>query len=219
MSVHLIPYIAVSLIHILGESLRILKIRYITKPLLLPLLAFYYLANASEPSTLLLLAMAGGWLGDIFLMLPDPEKTRRWFKVGLIAFLTGHILYIAVFIDAALGRISLSVPFLALMAFVFLYGFLVFIKLKPYMGSMTPAITLYIAIIAAMGMSTVLCLPGQNPGPALTAIAGAVFFMVSDTVNGWNRFAKKIPFERLITMPTYLAGQGLLVAGYLKFLR
>jgi len=217
MSELILPFIAVSLIHVLGESFRILKIRYITKPLLLPLLAFYYLANAPEPSTLLLLAMAGGWLGDIFLMLPDPEKKRRWFKAGLVAFLIGHILYISVFIDAALGKISFSGPLWVLMAFVFLYGFLVFVKLKPYMGKMAPAITLYIAMIAAMGISTVLCMPGQRLGPALTVIAGALFFMVSDTVNGWNRFAKEVPYERLITMPTYLAGQGLLVAGYLNF--
>ena len=48
-------------------------------------------------------------------------------------------------------------------------------------------------------------------------MAGAFVFMVSDTLNAYNRFVREIPFERLLTMGTYLGGQFLLVQGYLLF--
>ncbi|MBN2658044.1 MAG: lysoplasmalogenase [Spirochaetales bacterium] len=218
MTVQLIPFLLFSLAHVFGEIIGSMKIRYFTKPLLMPLLALYYLAGNPDPSILMILAIAGGWLGDLFLMIPDPEKTRRWFKPGLVAFLLGHIFYMSVFFRASAGKIELTMPVIILAGFVLVYCALVFLKLKPYMGKLAPAITVYIVVIAAMGISAVLCLPGQELTPAVTVIAGAMIFMVSDTVNAWNKFAKEVPRERVITMTTYLAGQGLLVAGYLGFL-
>ena len=116
-----------------------------------------------------------------------------------------------------MGKIELNLPVVLLVAFVLIYCIIVFLKLKPHMGKLTPAITAYIIVIATMGISAVLCLPGQVRIPAVIVITGAVIFMFSDTVNAWNKFAKGIPNERVITMTTYLVGQGLLVAGYLGF--
>jgi len=44
---------------------------------------------------------------------------------------------------------------------------------------------------------------------------GALVFIISDTINAFNKFAKEIPYERLYTMSTYLLGQFLLVLGFL----
>jgi hypothetical protein len=83
--------------HVLGEILLIKKIkgamaiRYITKPFIMPLLAVYYVLAARQVNWWLFAGIIGGFGGDFFLMIPDPGKTRKWFRLGLISFLSGHI--------------------------------------------------------------------------------------------------------------------------------
>ena len=74
-----------------------------------------------------------------------------------------------------------------------------------------------IFLIVLMGASTVPPLGSVSTAGAITAMAGAFVFMVSDTLNAYNRFVREIPLERLYTMGTYLVGQFLLVQGYLFF--
>ncbi len=150
-------------------------------------------------------------------MLPDPQNTRRFFKPGLIAFLLGHILYIVLF-AAYLPRAA-SVPvwgWTALAGFV-AAGAVAYRLIIPHAGKMLPAIIAYIIIIVLMGASTVLPLGSVHTIGAVTAMVGAFIFMVSDTLNAYNRFVGEIPCERIFTMATYLAGQFLLVQGYLWF--
>jgi uncharacterized membrane protein YhhN len=215
--IFLILFIIFSLGHLVSEAAWSRRGRYITKPLLMPMLTLYYVASASQPNLILISAIVCGWLGDIFLMIPDPQKTRRYFKPGLAAFLLGHILYIAVF-AAYLPRAE-SVPAWGWgMLAVYVAGGVVGYRLiAPHAGKMLPAIIAYIIIIVLMGASTVLPLGSVQTAGAITAMAGAFVFMVSDTLNAYNRFVREIPFERLFTMGTYLGGQFLLVQGYLFF--
>lgn len=213
----LVIFIVFSLAHLAAEALLSRTGRYFTKPLLMPALALYYVSSLTQPNPFLIAALVFGWLGDVFLMLPDPQNTRRYFKPGLIAFLLGHILYIAVF-----------APYFPRMAAVPLWGWVVlmlfaaggaagYLLIIPHAGKMKPAITAYIIIIVLMGASTILPLGSVGVWGAVTAMAGAFVFMVSDTLNAYNRFVKEIPFERLFTMGAYLAGQFLLVQGILFF--
>lgn len=210
-------FIIFSFAHIACEAVRSMTGRYITKPFLMPLLLLYYMASAAQLNFILIAALTCGWLGDIFLMIPDPRKTRRYFKPGLAAFLLGHILYIIVF-AAYLPRAS-NVPawgwgFLAVYLAAGVAGYRL---IAPHAGRMLPAIMAYIIIIVLMGASTVLPLGSVPTAAAVTVMAGAFVFMVSDTLNAYNRFVREIPLERLFTMGTYLAGQFLLVQGYLLF--
>jgi uncharacterized membrane protein YhhN len=213
----LILFIIFSLAHLASEAVWSQPGRYITKPLLMPALALYYVASVAQPNPILIVAIVCGWFGDIFLMIPDPKKTRRYFKPGLAAFLLGHILYIAVF-AAYLARAE-SVPAWGwgLLALYIAVGIVGYHLIAPHAGKMLPAIMVYIIIIVLMGASTVLPLGSVHTAGAVTAMAGAFVFMVSDTINAYNRFVREIPFERLFTMGTYLGGQFLLVQGYLLF--
>ncbi|TAL39930.1 MAG: lysoplasmalogenase [Spirochaetes bacterium] len=210
-------FAATALAHLAAEALSSLPGRYATKPFLVLSLALYYAAAAPSVNWIMVAALAGGWLGDIFLMIPDPEKTRRWFKPGLAAFLAGHVLYIIVF-ASYMGSAG-NVPawgWCALAVFV-ATGATGYRLIAPHAGKMLPAIVAYIAIIVLMGAATVLPLGTVRFMGALLAMAGAFVFMVSDTVNAYNKFAREIPHERLYTMSTYLGGQFLLVQGYLMF--
>jgi uncharacterized membrane protein YhhN len=213
----LLLFIAFSLAHLVSEAARSLTGRYFTKPFLMPLLGLFYTASAEQPNPVLVAAIVCGWLGDIFLMIPDPHKTRRYFKPGLAAFLLGHVLYIAVF--AAWLPFASKVPlwgWCSCSAFI-ATGAVGYRLITPHAGKMLPAIIAYIVIIVLMGASTVLPLGSAHIGGVVTAMAGALVFMLSDTINAYNKFAREIPFERLYTMSTYLGGQFLLVQGYLLF--
>lgn len=212
----LLPFVLISLIHLIGEAVDARKVRYLTKPFLIPGLALYYLMNAESVSWVITAALAGGWLGDIFLMIPEKDDDNRFFKLGLVSFLLGHLFYVWTFLaQADLGAISLSG--LLGTAFFTAYGIVVFRKLRPHMGTLFVPITLYIVVIVLMGVSTSLCMGSQSMFAAIVVIFGALVFMVSDTINAWNRFARPIPNERILTMSTYLGGQFLLVHGYLFF--
>lgn len=213
----MILFIMVSLAHLASEAVWSKAGRYITKPFLMPVLALYYVASAAQLNFIIITAIVFGWLGDIFLMIPDPQNTRRYFKPGLIAFLLGHILYIAVF-AAYLPRVC-NVPawgWGALAVYV-AAGAVGFRLIASHAGKMLPAIVAYIVIIVLMGASTILPLGSVHMIGAVMAMAGAFVFMVSDTLNAYNRFVREIPFERIFTMGTYLGGQFLLVQGYLLF--
>ncbi|HCY85437.1 MAG TPA: hypothetical protein DHV36_09920 [Desulfobacteraceae bacterium] len=211
-----LPFALISLVHLVGEAVASKPVRYLSKPLLMPALALYYLMSTEAFSWIMAAALAGGWLGDIFLMIPDRDEKRRFFKLGLVAFLLGHLFYVWAFLAwGSLGQ--LPVPGMLSILFFVGYGVVVFIKLKPYMGALFVPITAYIIVIVLMGVSTGLCTGTQNLPAGFAVVIGALIFMVSDTLNAWNRFAREIPYERILTMATYLGGQFLLVYGYVQF--
>ncbi|MHA1745477.1 MAG: lysoplasmalogenase [Promethearchaeota archaeon] len=207
--------------HLVGEVF-ILKnnkvgktIRYATKPLLMPLLTLYYLFGAPYVNGWLVAGILGGFVGDICLMIPDPNETKRFFRLGLIAFLLGHVFYVMAFIQAAgdfdgyqWWSIFLAIPYIAIGAYTYP-------RLIKHTGKMAIPVTIYLIVIVLMGVSTSLLWGIRAPIGVGIAMIGALVFMISDTINAFNRFAKQIPNERLYTMSTYLIGQFLLVFGYI----
>jgi len=213
----LIAFILISLLHLAAEGARLRVGRYITKPLLMPVLALYYVSSAAHPNPLLAGAILCGWLGDVFLMLPDPQHSGRYFRQGLIFFSFGHILYILVFVSSCSRPFHLPVwgwAALTLYAAAAAAGYLVIARRA---GKLRTAVSAYIAIIALMGMSTVLPMGNAHTSGVVMAMAGAFLFMGSDTINAYNRLVSEIRFEWLLTMGAYLIAQFLLVQGYLMF--
>lgn len=208
--------------HLIGEALLIkeykigMTIRYISKPLLMPLLALYYLFATFDINGWIVAGILGGFVGDVCLMIPDPKGTKKFFRIGLIAFLLGHIFYVIAFIQAAgdfagyqWWSIFLAIPYVVIGAYTYP-------RLIKHTGKMTIPVTVYLIVIVLMGVSTSLLWGIRAPFGVGIAMIGALVFMISDTINAFNRFAKPIPNERLYTMSSYLIGQFLLVLGYIQ---
>ncbi|MHA2000908.1 MAG: lysoplasmalogenase [Promethearchaeota archaeon] len=218
----MIGFLTLFLVHLFGELLIIknkenknrMLIRYITKPLLMPLLACFYIFDNLSLDWWVILGIAGGFIGDVCLMIPDPNKTKRFFKIGLISFLLGHLFYIIALIlmtDFAkyeFWSISLMIPYIAI-------GIIVYPRLIKHTGKMKIPVTVYLIVIILMGVSTTFLWGSSEPIGIILLMMGALVFIVSDTINAFNKFAKEIPYERLYTMTTYLVGQFLLVLGFL----
>ena len=100
----LIVYFVISVVDIYSLQKQNKKIEYATKPILMPLLIIYYIfmLNFIGIDWLIVLALIGGWWGDIFLMWEDDEKK---FMLGMVAFLIGHIFYIISFLISVVANI------------------------------------------------------------------------------------------------------------------
>ena len=218
----MIGYFALFVIHLFGELLIIqnkesknrMLIRYISKPFLMPLLACFYMFDNPSLNLWVIFGIAGGFIGDVCLMIPDPKGTKRFFKIGLISFLLGHLFYIIaliIIVDFSLFRwwsLLLTIPYIII-------GVYVYPRLIKHTGKMKIPVTIYLIVIILMGVSTPLLWGTGEPIGVILLMVGALVFIISDTINAFNKFAKEIPYERLYTMTTYLLGQFLLVLGFL----
>ncbi len=138
--------------------------------------------------------------GDVFLMLP---KDR--FIPGLVSFLVAHLFYIAAFHQgiAWISAPILLVPFLiALVALLRL--------LWPHLGGMKLPVLVYAVVIAAMAWQAGERWIQLGEAKALWALSGAVWFMISDSVLGYNRFVQSFKSAQAMILMTYFLAQYLI---------
>lgn len=199
-----------------GRGLRWLI--YFSKPgTMIVLLVWFALTaplagSGGRPENLFfLLGGACGLAGDVALMLPTVR-----FKLGLGAFLAGHICYIIALnltlpdlhptsVLFGLGLIVIGGVFYSRLA-----GSLVAKKLR----RMRLPVLFYVLAILPMTWSAMQTIwrPEWQGLPALLAASGGLLFLVSDGLLAWDRFVKPIPFARSLVMITYhLAQFGILV--------
>ena len=153
----------------------------------------------------LVVALAFGLAGDVFLL----EKSDTRFRLGLAAFLVGHLAFVLCFIQLGLdpqgwNYVSLLVLGACLLATrqvaasTYLRGGL----------ALAAPVGLYTVVIGAM------VIYAFTTGVPLIAI-GATVFAVSDTVLARDRFVRPWQGAPLLVMTTYHVGQALIVIGFL----
>jgi uncharacterized membrane protein YhhN len=179
--------------------------RYLFKPLAAA--AFLWLALSlgcldSGYGRVLLLGLILCSAGDILLMF-EPESA---FLAGLIAFLSGHLVYAYAFYQLPLNLTGLwwSIP----PALILIIGAILW--LHPHLqGPMRVAVPGYMIVISAMllfaGMTS-----GQ-PGATLI-IAGAWGFALSDLAVARRQFINPTPLNGLWGTPLYFWSQILIAA-------
>lgn len=164
-------------------------LEYLTKPAALVALTIWG-ATGDGVSSWLIAALALSLLGDVYLMLPTDV-----FTAGLGAFLLAHVAYVIAF-DVSLGsRLLWFVVALAAMA-----PFALRIVRAVGNGGLRAGVVCYMTVIGLMVGSALA-------SGLLAAQLGALLFMVSDTILGWNRFVKPLSWARPAIMVTYHLGQ------------
>ena len=145
-----------------------------------------------------------GLVGDVCLGLPGMTS----FRIGLVAFLAGHILYILGFSTLAGGRDWIN-PFNFLIIAV---SGSVYWWLLPHLGGMLVPVTLYLVVISGMvaGAWAVFRGGGLNRTGAWFILTGAVLFYVSDIFVAHERFVTEQFYNRLVGLPLYYGAQFLL---------
>ncbi len=127
-------------------------------------------------------------VGDVYLIDGDRPET---FMRGLIAFLVGHLVFIAAFTVAqrtsgvlpSLEREGIVAVVLAVLVA------LLFVYMREGMGEMRGPVLVYMTVIALMVHRAVggLDMNRLTLGPVL-AVGGAFLFLISDAILALNRF-------------------------------
>ncbi|HEX7776957.1 MAG TPA: lysoplasmalogenase [Parvibaculum sp.] len=167
------------------------------------------LGQANAPVVALLClaaALALGSLGDFFLALKGDTKN---FQRGLIAFLLGHLFYLAVMVPRAGQPDSEQIVGLFILA---LLAVGVLLLLWPKLGSYRLPVAAYMGVISLMAVAA-LTLPLPLAG------IGALLFVFSDAVIAFDKFRTPVPFRGPVIWITYYAGQTLIAASLLEILR
>lgn len=179
--------------------------RYLCKPLAAS--AFIWLAAAlgatgSAYGSWLLAGLVLCMLGDVLLMF----DSQRAFLGGLLAFLSGHLLYGVAFLQLPTNGLGLALS----LAPVVLLAVLTLRWLRPHLdGPMQGAVPAYILVICGM----LLC-AGTTVGSAAAPplIAGAWGFAFSDLAVARRQFIRADWINGLWGTPLYFGSQLLLAS-------
>jgi len=217
----LIAYFLVAVIHLIailiGEKAEMAVM--ITKPLLMLLLiVFFFLATKGIRNifrNLVLLALLFSWFGDVVLMFQ--ERNPNFFLGGLVSFLIAQSCYILAFrqISTHLSPTLLEQKGWMLIPFV-AYGIGFFFLIKGGLGTMRIPVVIYEVIILFMGITAMNRFRRVAYGSFIFVFAGALCFLLSDSLLAVNKFSKPFPFAGFFIMLTYIMAQYLIIRGSWK---
>jgi uncharacterized membrane protein YhhN len=192
--------------------------RYFTKPLLMPLLVFYFvLATGSISSSLkkwLILALLFSWAGDVLLMF-EPMN-RLFFIFGLAAFLIAHIFYIILF-DLIRVKERVRQSLLPLLPIALYYLVLIGL-LQPHLAEMKKPVNIYGLIICIMLSFAIDLWRIKDRKVSFFIITGAFLFIVSDSLLAINKFYNSFEFAGIAIMLTYGIAQLLITVGTARYI-
>ncbi|MFT3795920.1 lysoplasmalogenase [Flavobacterium sp.] len=208
-------FIAIGMIYLLILLLGYDDTAWFLKPLLLPFLLAAVGASAKfKTKTLLFAALLFSWFGDIVLMFAD--QGERFFIIGLVLFLTAHVIYIALFNKQPKNsnpksKLALAIGCLSVIGYLCAMLYLLF----PTLGTLKIPVTIYAMVISTM---LLMAIKGfghwNNPGNYYIFI-GAIGFVVSDSLLAFDKFHEPLPMASFNIMATYLAAQFLITFGIL----
>lgn len=206
----LTAYVVAGALNVIGVFTDAAWLTNTTKPLLMPLLLAYFVAelagHQSPLTTWVKRALVFSWIGDLLLM-GDGEL---FFILGLLGFLGAQICYITGFRPFASqgplrGRPWLVLPYLV-------YWVLLLALLMGDLGALLVPVLVYSLALLTMA---VLAL-GVSP---LTGLGGALF-LISDSLIALTALSDRLGESAGDwIMPTYIVGQLLIVRGVLQLQR
>lgn len=178
-----------------------------------------YINKPSSYGVLILIGLILGLIGDVLLNmrnLYEGAKSNKVFAVGILAFLSGHFLYIAALIACKGITAAIAAP-------VAIAIFLVSVpKLMDKIQAPSKGLKIfgyvYLAIVIYMfSCAAVLLFTWQFNARTVLFAIGGLLFMVSDFIMIYYSFGKKLPKLRVTNLLLYYIGQ-LMIALTIYFL-
>lgn len=177
---------------------------YLFKPLTMVIIILLALQGERPDASLykyaILASLGFSLVGDIFLMLPVKRVIA-----GLVSFLVAHLCYIVAF--SANIRFSFSSFLLALFL---LYVIIMFAVLFPHLGKMRLPVLVYELVIVMMVWRAVERWAQIGDTGALLALAGAMLFVISDSVWAINQFVRRYKSAQALILSSYFCAQWLI---------
>jgi len=216
--IFLILFFIVAIVEVFSEYKDNIKIEFCTKPLLMPLLILFYIfgiiegASIAQVDWLIVVALIGGWAGDVLLMQKDQEK---WFLFGMVAFLINQIFYIISFFLSISNITNFDSWGFYLLGPVLLVLIFMVPRFINKAGEMKIPVLVYLVAILLMHFTAILRLAEFQGLPFILVYVGSISFIFSDATIAVNKWDKEIPQGRPIIMTTYLLAQFYITLGVL----
>lgn len=186
----------------------------VTKPMLVALLLVWFLSVTYKRATIrywVVLALVFSWLGDVFLMVP--ETGSNYFILGLSGFLIAHILYIIFFLRIRKHENPVQRWLIPVFILVVAYSLSLLLFLLPTLGPLKIPVALYGLTISVMFLMAIHAISISKGPTAYWFMAGALLFVLSDSMLAINKFHAAFPGADIGIMVTYGLAQLALVNG------
>lgn len=187
---------------------------YASKPFLLSSLILVYVSVIKPWSIFsgyFIAGLACSMAGDILLMLL-PTAGAQFFIYGLLAFLCAHISYILAFSTYARQQ---GAHYLKQAPWVLVPFLLFFVGItwwwKDELGALKIPVIAYSAVITSMGIAAVNLRLVMTKVRYRGLVAGALLFILSDTLIAIGKFKAVLPGGHIWVMLTYISAQALIV--------
>lgn len=174
---------------------------------ILPIILLFYVGQTYLPAGergWLSLAIVFSALGDVLLAISAFDL----FIFGLGAFLIAHLYYIKVFWPISKAKLQQRQ---VLVVLYILYAAGMISLLAPNLGQLFIPVIIYMAVLLFMAIAALLTKKSN-----LYMTLGGMFFVISDSLIGFNKFYQTIEYNNFLVMFTYYTAQYLLVFGVLK---
>jgi uncharacterized membrane protein YhhN len=200
-----LPFIPVSLPPLLLKSLII--------PVLIILFQVSDRKKDAFSHWLLIAALFFSWAGDVALGIQSHQEIM--FMAGLVFFLLTHILYFIVFVRTPGKNLPLKLFFISVIPLL-LFGLALLYILYDDLGAMKIPVIIYTTVILAMVAAAISRVGKVNQLSYYIVLLGALLFLSSDSMLAMNKFSHPFQWASPLIMFTYIAGQYLIVTGYLS---
>lgn len=185
----------------------------LTKPLLMPVLAIYYVLNCVTVEYILVFALLFAFLGDFFLIWP---QKKIFFMAGLMFFLIMQLLYIIFITTKQVTSEMFSLPVMLSALGFLIVGIFIYLNLYKFLKEMKIPVLVYMLVILTIGYLCFVNMLGNLNRFNLLEFLGALFFIVSDTILAFDSFKKPVKMANLWIMSTYINAQLFLFAGFMN---
>ena len=217
-SIWLYLFFAALILELAAVALSWELAQYIAKPLLMTFLGAYFIQQSRgsiAARQLVLLAIFFSWLGDVFLLMQ--EDNSRYFMAGLVCFLIAHFFYIFFFLRVRSIETVAEPWRLLRIIVVAVYVAVLFIYLYSSLGELRLPVLAY---ALALGTMLVCCWHAFTAGSSWFwfCLAGAVLFVISDSLLAINKFKSPFPASGFWIILTYALAQFAIVYGSLQWL-
>ncbi|MEP6901912.1 MAG: lysoplasmalogenase [Actinomycetota bacterium] len=210
-------YFGALAIEIFASLTENLPLHYVSKPLLMPILLFYYAINTKKFASAkypVMAALIFSWFGDVLLLLDKVYKT--FFIYGLMAFLAAHIFYIFYFWKIRKLNNVAILPNALIFVGIAAYILALFTYVAPNVQNLLVPVAVYAFIISVMFTASLTAFDLSKQTFGKICVAGTFLFLVSDSILAINRFVAPFPLAPVLIMLTYAGAQLLITEGSLR---
>lgn len=196
-------------------------VRLISKPLIVLTLLIYFIQQvrtSSGGAGALKAALLFSIIGDVALLFENDQEPL-FFMTGLGSFLVAHILFIVAF--NGIRKLNARPPGQRwgwIVAVAFYLGILLYV-LMPYLFELKIPVIIYALVLCGMLLAVVHAFRQLYQKPGIICLAGALLFVLSDSVLAINKFYVGFTLSGLVIMFTYACAQYFLVTGAARTLK